>query len=144
VGKHLTPARSQRRLFKDCDEAVRGRRTRGLAACLVFFCMIAFYVAPVSGKKKKPVSRTVTGVVLDGSENPIVGASVELTDTVSGKKVGIYSQEDGKYLFADLNPNHDYELLARQNNLNSDVRKVSSLDDRDRIVINLRIPPPKE
>ena len=143
MGKPLMPARSQGRLPKRRDEPVRRRRARWLAASMVV-CLVAFSVLPASGKKKKPVSRTVTGVVLDESENPIVGASVELTDSGSGKKIAIYSQEGGKYSFADLNPNHDYELQAHAKNLDSDLRKVSSLDIRDLIVINLRIPPPKE
>ena len=144
MGKPLTPARRQGRLPKECSQSVRRSGPRWLAASLVFLCVITLCAAPTSGKKKKPVSRTVTGVVLDAAENPIAGASVELTDSVSGKKIAIYSKEDGKYLFADLNPNHDYELQAHAHNLDSDLRRVSTLDDRDPIVINLRVPPPKE
>ena len=143
MGKPWTPVRDQGRMSQDRGTPVRWRGARWLAASLVL-CAIAFSVGSAAGKKKKAVSRTVTGVVLDGSENPIEGASVELTDTQTGKKTGIYSQEGGKYLFFDLNPNHDYELQAHHKNLASDVRKVSSLDDRDQIVINLRIPPPKD
>lgn len=120
-----------------------GHRAGWITAVLVLFAVAVFAVDAGAKKKEKP-SKTVAGIVLDGSENPIEGASVELKDTVSGKKIAIYSQEGGHYSFADLNPNHDYELQARQKNLSSEVRKVSSIDDRDRIVINLRIPPPKE
>ena len=86
----------------------------------------------------------MTGVVLDATDNPIVGASVELTDKQTGKKVGIYTEDEGRYLFADLNPYHDYEIQALSKNLASEVRQVSSLDDRDKIVIILRVPPPKQ
>ncbi len=143
MGKPWTPSHGLWRMFQNWEGPVCRLGTRGLAISLAV-CVIAFSVVPASGKKKKAVSRTVTGVVLDGSENPLDGASVELTDMQTGKKIDIYSQEGGHYLFADLNPNHDYELQAHQNNLASDVRKVSSLDDRDQIVINLRIPPPKK
>jgi len=105
---------------------------------------LANFPASVLAKQKKKISRTVTGVVLDDTNNPIVGASVELTDVQTAKKFAIYSEDGGRYQFADLNPAHDYELLALNKNISSDVRKVSSLDDRDKIVVILRIPPPKE
>jgi len=81
---------------------------------------------------------------LDGTENPIVGASVELTDVTSGKKIDIYSADGGHYSFSDLDPLHDYEVKALSQNISSGVHKVSTLDDRNNIVVILRIPPPKE
>ena len=121
-------------------------RARGVSWLTALLVVCALVSIPVSApaKQKKKISRTVTGVVLDEANNPIVGASVELTDTRTAKKVAIYSEEDGRYLFADLNSAHDYELQALNKNISSDVRRVSSLDDRDRIVVILRIPPPKE
>jgi len=83
-------------------------------------------------------------MVMDASGNPLAGAAVELTDKMTGKKVAIYAQEGGSYHFDDLNLKHDYELQALSKNLSSDVHKVSSLDDRDNIVVNLTIQPPKQ
>ncbi|HLY63317.1 MAG TPA: carboxypeptidase-like regulatory domain-containing protein [Terriglobia bacterium] len=125
-----------------------GVRAHGWIACglvaSLLVCILAGPTPPAWAKKKVKESRRVTGVVLDGSDNPIVGASVELTDKQTGKKVAIYTEDEGHYLFADLNPNHDYEIQALSNNLASEVRQVSSLDDRDKIVIILRVPPPKQ
>lgn len=122
---------------------MRKSATRCVAASLAV-CVLASFPVSVFAKKKKPILRTVTGVVLDDANNPIVGASVELTDVQTAKKVAIYSEEGGRYQFAGLNPAHDYQLVALNKNISSDVRNVSSLDDRDRIVVILRIPPPKE
>lgn len=119
------------------------RLARGLAILFVL-CILTGPTPPAWAKKKVKESRRVTGVVLDGADNPIVGASVELTDKQSGKKIAIYTEDEGRYLFADLNPYHDYEIQALSKNLASDVRQVSSLDDRDKIVIILRMPPPKQ
>jgi len=91
--------------------------------------------------KKKEITRTITGVVLDKSNNAIVGAAVELTDLNSGKKIAIYSQEDGSYQFSGLPPSHDYQVQARHKGESSEVRQVSSIDPRNRMVINLTIPP---
>ncbi|HEV2350133.1 MAG TPA: carboxypeptidase-like regulatory domain-containing protein [Terriglobia bacterium] len=121
----------------------RGWVACGLAIALVV-CILAGPTPSAWAKKKVKPSRRVTGVVLDADNNPIVGATVELTDKQTGKKLAIYSADEGRYLFADLDPYHDYEIQALSKNLASDVRQVSSLDDRDKIVIILRVPPPKE
>lgn len=119
-------------------ESFRVRRLAIAVALCAFVCCATTGAA----KKKKKITRTISGIVLDGSENPIAGASVELTDKYTDKKVAIYTDESGQYQFTDLNPNHDYELQARSQNKSSELRKVSSLDDRDTVVVNLKIPPP--
>ena len=121
----------------------RERPARCLAVAIVVCLLLSFAVSGAA-KQKKKISRTVSGVVLDGTNNPIVGASVELNDITSGKKIAIYSAEGGHYQFADLDPYHDYELRALNNDISSGVHKVSTLDDRDNIVVILRIPPSKE
>jgi len=123
--------------------SLRARGAQFLAVSLAI-CVLASFPASVFAKQKKKISRTVTGVVLDDANNPIVGASVELTDVQTTKKVAIYSEEGGRYEFADLNPAHDYEIMALDKSISSDVHKVSMLDDRDKIVVILRIPPPKQ
>ncbi len=104
----------------------------------------AFSTIVLAGKKEKKVSRTVTGMVLDEAENGIVGATVTLTDLQAKEASTTVTKESGQYQFSDLNPAHDYEVQAGNKGLSSDVRRVSSFDQRNRIVLNLRIPPPKE
>jgi len=140
----LMPRRGETPALRSSAAARSGRgRTRCLAVAMVI-CVLA--CAPMSGlaKQKKKISKTISGVVMDASGNPIAGAAVELTDKLTGKKVAIFAQEGGSFRFADLDPKHDYELQALSKNLSSDVRKVSSLDDRDNIVVNLTIQPPKQ
>ncbi|MGD0694255.1 MAG: carboxypeptidase-like regulatory domain-containing protein [Terriglobia bacterium] len=116
------------------------RRNAQCITLALLLCAVACS-ALLGVAKKKTISRTVSGVVLDASDNPIAGATVELSDKYTGKTVAIYTEENGSYQFADLNPNHDYEIQARSQNKSSEVRRLSSLDDRDKIVMNLRIPP---
>lgn len=111
--------------------------TIGVAALLWFLS------GPAPLAKEKKVSRVVTGVVLDEDENGIVGATVELKDLQSGRKVAQVTQEGGKYQFSDLRPNHDYQVQAKYKGTSSEVRTVSSFDARNRIVLNLKIPPAK-
>ncbi len=91
------------------------------------------------GKEKKPPTKTVSGVVFDEAENPIDGATVELTDLQTGKVVAIYSQEQGDYQFSDLIPSHDYKIKASFKGSSSEVRQISSVDTRARLVMNLTI-----
>ena len=91
--------------------------------------------------KKKIISRTVTGVVLDRDDNPISGAVVEMTDTQTGKKLASYTADDGRYQFANLDAHRDYQLQARYQGESSGVRTASSFDSSNKIILNLRIPP---
>jgi hypothetical protein len=117
------------------------RRTCASAAVVMLLC--AFSSPGLLAKEKKLI-RVVSGVVSDEAENPIVGATVVLTDLQTGKKHAIYTGEGGAYQFSDLQTTRDYEVQAAHQGLASRVRKVSQFDPRNRIVLNLRIPPPKE
>ena len=111
------------------------------AASLVLLGALA---APSLIAKEKKTPRIVTGTVLDEADNPISGAAVVLTDLQTGKKSGTFTKEDGIYLFSDLQPTRDYEVQAAHKGQTSQVRKVSMFDNRNRIVLNLTIPPPKD
>ncbi|MGH9377871.1 MAG: carboxypeptidase-like regulatory domain-containing protein [Terriglobia bacterium] len=82
-------------------------------------------------------TKTVTGAVLDQSNHNVPGASVFLTDLETRHTDAIYSGADGKYNFSGLNPNDDYQVQAKYKGLVSDVRKASSFDTRNPMVINL-------
>ena len=118
------------------------RRACGLIAAAVLLC--AFSMPGLLAKEQKKPSRVVTGVVSDEAENPIVGATVVLTNLQTGKKHAIYTGEGGAYQFSDLQTTRDYEVQAAHQGHVSQVRKVSQFDPRNRIVLDLRIPPPKE
>ena len=115
----------------------------GMVAVAVF-CLAAVSLPTLLAKQRKEVTKTVSGLVLDPNENGIVDAAVSITDLQSGKKFTTASKEGGRFQFADLPPRHDYDVQAVYKDMSSEVRKVSSLDTRLRIVLNLRIPPPKD
>src|SRR5579863_9487157 len=91
--------------------------------CLLTFCALPV-VAPA--KQKQPPTKTIQGKVLDDSSSPIVGAAVQLTDTTTGKTLGIYSENGGRYVFAELKPTDDYQVQATYKGRQSEVRKASS------------------
>ncbi|MEK9138859.1 MAG: carboxypeptidase-like regulatory domain-containing protein, partial [Bacteroidota bacterium] len=83
-------------------------------------------------------------VVSDEGENPIAGAVVVITDLQTGKKSATYTGADGAYQYAGLEVTRDYEVQANYKGISSQLRKVSTVDPRKRVTVNLRIPPPKE
>jgi len=111
-----------------------------LVAALGFVLAWGSLISDVSAKEKKPQSKTVTGFVLDEADKPIAGATIELADAQTGKVIDIYSQEDGSYRFTDLSFDHDYKIKATFKGASSEVRQVSSMDMRARLVLNLTIP----
>ena len=82
--------------------------------------------------------------LVGSSNNPISGATVMLTDLTDGKQLASYTGEDGTYSFSSLDMTNDYEVQATYKGVSSRVRKVSMIDTRTRITLNLQIPPPAE
>ena len=113
------------------------------ALCGVLAVAGLLYAPGLAAKKQKaPTTRTVSGVVMDKTENGIGGAEVTLKDLQTGKIVAIYAEANGQYQFSDLDPHHDYEIQASFKGVASETRQVSSIDTRWKLVINLTIPRP--
>lgn len=132
------------------DEREDGRVLRGffssraLLVAAALTCVFAVTLPAVAGKKKPKPPRTVRGIVVDGSGNPITGAVVEMTDVQTGKKLATYTQSGGHYQFSGLDQDHDYKVQASYHGVESQTRTASSFDTRNTIRLNLQIPPPKD
>jgi len=118
------------------------------AFCLMWISLLvvaglAWRAADLAAKEKKP-ERQVTGLVSDEADNPIVGATITLTDLTTGKKTASYTSAEGKYQFSGLEFTRDYEVQATSKGVASQVRRISTIDPRNKITLNLQIPPPKE
>lgn len=91
------------------------------------------------GSRENTNTRSVQGAVLDASDNPIVGAVVQLKDTRSLQIRSFITREKGTYHFQGLSKDIDYELKADFKGKSSDDRRLSSFDSRREAVINLKI-----
>jgi uncharacterized membrane protein YeaQ/YmgE (transglycosylase-associated protein family) len=120
----------------------RGRWIRWLLVCALAG-ILASQLSARAAKEGRP-TRVVSGVVSDASENPISGAVVTLKDLKEGKEMATYTGQSGTYQFSGLEITRDYEVQASYKGVSSRVRRVSMIDPRSRIVLNLRIPPPKD
>ncbi|HTS71644.1 MAG TPA: carboxypeptidase-like regulatory domain-containing protein [Terriglobia bacterium] len=133
---------SMRTSFNENRATTRFRRRTSARPALFLILLGTFVlcgIRPELAKDKTPQTRTVKGTVFDGSDNPISGAAVNLTDVQTGKALAIYSQEDGQYQYSDLRFDHDYTVQATYKGASSETRKVSMFDTRTHLVMNLTI-----
>jgi hypothetical protein len=83
--------------------------------------------------------RTVRGIVVDKSDNPLSSAVVYLKNVRTLTVKTYISNNSGEYRFSGLDPNVDYELHAERDNLTSNNRTVSSFDSRKDMVFTLKL-----
>jgi hypothetical protein len=87
--------------------------------------------------------KTVRGVVVDKSENPVSASVVFLKNARTNQVKSYIADSQGNYRFSGLDPNSDYELHAEKDGAKSQTRNVSSFDTRMDIVLNLKLAPKK-
>jgi hypothetical protein len=111
------------------------RRILCLLAALALFAAIA----GAQDKKREAQLRTVRGIVMDKSENPVSGSVVFLKNTRTNSVRSNYTDDTGSYRFSGLDPNTDYEVHAEKEGAKSPTRTISSFDSRKEIDLNLKI-----
>jgi len=131
-------------LFRGPSSRFSTQRTgwgvRVLSSVAAVICLL--HAPGLAAKQKGPTTKTVSGAVLDRTDNGLSGATVTLKDLQTGKTLATYADPSGHYRFSDLDPHHDYEIQASFKGVSSETRQVSSFDTRMRLVIDLTIPPP--
>jgi hypothetical protein len=98
---------------------------------------------PKYKKDKTPTSRSLRGTVTDDTGQPMSGALVTLVDDSTKDKLTFITKKDGKFNFADLSFNKDYEVAARYQNQVSTPRKLSQYDHTPDIVRILQLQEPE-
>lgn len=126
---------------KNPGKGLRRATFRPVTCAALAAALLSGFAAGAPAAKRKPVSKVVTGQVLDKEDNGIAGAVVQLTDLQTKRQMSVTTQDDGHYQFSDLSPTHDYQLQAIYKGASSEVKRVTSFDSRTRIVLNLTIPP---
>ncbi len=101
------------------------RRSILVAALGVFPAALALSAA----KEDDKPTRTVKGLVTDEAQKPIPQAVVQLKNTRTMDVKSYYTDAEGRFYFAGLDPNIDYEIKAKANGLREKTRRVSSFDD---------------
>jgi protocatechuate 3,4-dioxygenase beta subunit len=114
-------------------------RSMKLFILAVMACLAAFGNPAADKKKEDANTRTVQGAVLDASEQPVAKAIVQLKDTKTLQVRSFITQQDGRYHFAGLSTNIDYELKAEHDGSASGTKTLSLFDSRKNATINLKL-----
>ena len=109
--------------------------------CVAFQLTLPLGSSPSSPDRKSPriTTRTLTGSVLDKSDQPVPDAVVYLKNTKTLAVKTYIAQKDGSYRFPELSNNIDYEVYAQRNGQKSNTKILSQFDDRAQPNINLKI-----
>ncbi len=116
-------------------------KIKTLFAALLVVCLFSFSLM-AQGKKKlneEANTRSVQGIVTSSGDQPVTGAVVQLKDTKTLQIRSYITHEDGKYHFAGLSTNVDYELKAEHAGANSGSKTLSIYDGRKEATINLKL-----
>ncbi len=89
-------------------------------------------------KKKEDPTRTVKGIVTTEGEDPLK-AVVQLKNERTLDVKSYYTDPQGRFFFAGLDPNVDYEVKAFTDGYQPKIRKVSSFDDRMELFYAMRL-----
>ena len=82
-------------------------------------------------------SREMSGIVRDAYDNPVRGAIVTLTNLKTKAARSFVTKEDGRYNFDRVIKADDYEVRARFRGRNSETKKLTNYDPRNKPVMNL-------
>lgn len=109
----------------------------GIAVICALF--IATASAAPAMKDRQEQIRALNGHVLNHQEQPIARAIVYLKNTKSLVVTTYITEGDGGFRFPALSPNVDYEVYAEFQGARSDVKTLSSFDNRKQANMTLKI-----
>ena len=163
--EYLNPAARQRTLetqgipMKSLGSKLKRRKTtviRNAVLCFATVLAVSFSFAQGNTKdvyqkdtgpgffKKLPEvnpkdvpSRELKGIVRDVNDNPVQGAIVTVTNLKTKAAKSFVTKADGRYLFDQLIKADDYEVKARFRGRDSETKKLSTFDPREKPVLNL-------
>jgi Carboxypeptidase regulatory-like domain len=110
---------------------------RSVAAALILFFVA--HSLGAQGSKHESQLKTVRGVVLDKSDNPVNAGVVFLKNVRTNQVRSNITNDRGDYRFSGIDPNAEYELYAEKDGAKSQTRNISSFDSRMDIVLNLKL-----
>jgi hypothetical protein len=111
---------------------------RPIIATLCLLAGIAVQL-PAQRTSEDTTPRSVQGLVTDASGNPVDKAAVQLKDTKSLQIRSFITGPDGRYHFAGLSPNLEYELKAESQGVSSPKKSLSVFNSKKSVTIDLKL-----
>jgi Carboxypeptidase regulatory-like domain len=120
---------------------LRRSTVMALAAPALVILLLGFFITfnGINARAQNLGERTVTGTVLDSASNPAQGATVFLKNQKSKTIRSFTSLANGHFYFAQVNKAEDFDLWAEKNGHKTEVKTVSSWDDRAQFVTDLKL-----
>jgi hypothetical protein len=112
-----------------------------LAAVVLLTCVSGAPAFPFQqgGSNAEANTRSVKGVVTTSDGKPAAGAVVLLKDTKTLQVRSFVTKEDGTYRFSGLSTNNDYQIRAQLNGVSSNVKTLTSFDNRKEATVDLKL-----
>ena len=110
-----------------------------LLSCTFAGVSVVAPVVSLHAQQRGPVQRVVQGRVMDKSSGLLQGAVVYLKDGHSLAVKSFISDDKGTFRFGQLAQNTDYEIWAEHDGKKSQVKTISSFDNKNQIFIDLKI-----
>lgn len=114
----------------------RGRAAYLAAACLTIVLACGVLSAQSGGES---ATRTVEGRVTNAENQPVTDAVVQLKNTKTLEIRSFITQADGKYHFAGLQTDVEYELKADHDGVSTSWKSLSVFNSKKTPVINLKL-----
>jgi hypothetical protein len=107
------------------------------AACMAALLLCAGL--PAQQKNQDLTTRNMEGLVTDGAGQPAAKAVVQLKNTKSLQIRSFITAEDGRYHFAGLSMDVQYQVKAEREGLTSSWKTLSVFNTKKTAVINLKL-----
>lgn len=107
-----------------------------VAAALLAACASSL---PAQKPKDESTTRALQGIVFDAAGNAVSGAVVQLKDSRTLQVISFITHEDGKYHFANLKKDVEYQVKADHMGMTSDWKRLSIFDTRSVAEMNLKL-----
>jgi hypothetical protein len=118
-------------------------RSGAIASLFALGLVLAVPCVPGAGyaraEQRGPAQRVVSGKVVDKSDTPLKGSVVYLKDDKTLAVKSFIADDGGGFRFGQLSQSTDYELWAELNGKKSNTRTISSFDNKNEFVMNLKI-----
>jgi hypothetical protein len=112
---------------------------RRTARRLVCIAAAVFAVPLACAQMPQPTVRNLSGIVTDGSHEPIRGAVVELRDDKTNEVVTYLTDATGRYNFKRLDGATDYEVWVLFRGHRSPTYNISKFDSHLQKVIDFKV-----
>ena len=106
---------------------------------LALGCISMLTTARAEPQRGQNDSRTLSGRVFSGHDEPLQKAIVYLKNTKTLAIKTYITDPDGSYRFPGLSTNVDYEVYAELQGARSDTKTLSGFDSRKQATITLKI-----